>query len=251
MCEAFSCIVLRNGDVKWKFGMDSHSALLNEFNIQDSRPTDAETMAFAKVEVTPDNNNYINPDHWSLHIDQEIAPAWWTEVDAVKVLTEHKNWKRKLYAILVKKEIVYPFSLTPPKKITKKHIALLKQWESARASARASVWDSVRDSVGASVGALVWDSVRASVGASVRDSVRASVGNAVWDSVGDAVWAYIGSFFKLPCKAGKYTDKINTVGYLFQPLVELWDLGLIPSLAGKTWRLHGGKDAKVLWEGTL
>ena len=29
MCKAFSCIVARNADVTWKFGVDSHTELLN------------------------------------------------------------------------------------------------------------------------------------------------------------------------------------------------------------------------------
>jgi hypothetical protein len=75
----------------------------------------------------------------------------------------------------------------------------------------------------------------ASVGASVRASV----------------WAYTGSLFALARKDWKYTDKIKTKGYPFQPCVDLWKIGLVPSFDGKTWRINGGKDAKVLWEGEL
>jgi hypothetical protein len=28
-------------------------------------------------------------------------------------------------------------------------------------------------------------------------------------------------------------------------------MGLVPSFDGTTWRLHGGKDGKVLWQGTV
>jgi hypothetical protein len=65
------------------------------------------------------------------------------------------------------------------------------------------------------------------------------------------VWAYTGSFFLLPREAWKYTEKIETEGYPFQPCVTLWEQGLVPSFDGKTWRLHGGKDdAKILYEWT-
>jgi hypothetical protein len=57
--------------------------------------------------------------------------------------------------------------------------------------------------------------------------------------------------FNLPRKAWKYTDKIKTAGYPFQPAVDLWKMGLVPSFDGKLWRLHGGKDGKVLWEGKV
>jgi hypothetical protein len=75
----------------------------------------------------------------------------------------------------------------------------------------------------------------------------ASVGASVWASV----WAYIGSFFNLPRSAWKDTEKIKTKGYPFQPAVELWMMGLVPSFSGTKWRLHGGPDGKVLWEGAL
>ena len=95
-----------------------------------------------------------------------------------------------------------------PPEITEEHIKLLKVW--------ASVWDSVR--------ASVWDSVGASV----------------WNSVGASVGAYIGYIFQ-PVVPGWET-------YPYQCAVDLWKQGLIPSYDGKTWRLHGGQDAKILWE---
>jgi hypothetical protein len=86
----------------------------------------------------------------------------------------------------------------------------------------------------------------------VRDSVRDSVGASVWasvrDSVRDSVWAYSGTFFALSRDAWKYTENIKTDEYPFQPLVRLWGQGLVPSFDGKTWRLHGGEDAKILYE---
>ena len=133
---------------------------------------------------------------------------------------------------------INPFKIDPSV-ITQKQIALVKKWASVWASVRASVGDSVRVSVWVSVGDSVWASVWASVG----DSVRASV----WASV----WAYIGSLFPLKRSEWKYTEKIKTKGYPFQPVVDLWKRGLVPSFDGTTWRLHGGPDGKVLWEGKL
>ena len=80
----------------------------------------------------------------------------------------------------------------------------------------------------ASVGASVWASVRESVWASVRESVGASV------------WAYVSSYF--PKVKFKYD---------FSPCIELWEAGLVPSFDGNVWRLHSGKDAKVVWEGKI
>jgi len=34
----------------------------------------------------------------------------------------------------------------------------------------------------------------------------------------------------------------------FQPCIDLWERGLVPSFDGKTWRLHSGSEAKVVYE---
>ena len=34
----------------------------------------------------------------------------------------------------------------------------------------------------------------------------------------------------------------------FQPAIDLWEMGYVPSFDGKTWRLHAGKDARIVWE---
>ncbi len=78
--------------------------------------------------------------------------------------------------------------------------------------------------------ASVWDSVWASVWASVWDSVRASVGALF---TGIKKWKYIDH------KEGEYP---------FQPCVDLYKKGLLPSFDGETWRLHTGKEAKVVFE---
>jgi hypothetical protein len=75
------------------------------------------------------------------------------------------------------------------------------------------------------------------------------VGDSVWDSLGDSVWdsvwAYEGSFFVLP----KWEYIAHEKGkYPFACLVTMWENGLVPSFDGKTWRLHGGTDAKVMYE---
>jgi len=155
---------------------------------------------------------------------------------------------------------IYPFKL-PKCLIADSDIELLKVWDSVwdsvRDSVRDSVWYSVWASVRDSVWDPVWDSVRDSVWASVRDSVwdpvwdsvRDSVRDSVWDSVRDSVWAYIGSFFP-NIKEWKYIKRKRGL-YPFQPAVELWKRGLVPSFDGKLWRLHSGEKAEIVWEGQI
>ena len=118
---------------------------------------------------------------------------------------------KEVCPLLIVKPIIHPFKLGVVKP-TKKDIELLKVW--------ASVWDSVRDSV--------WDSVGA--------------------SVGDSVWAYTSGYFDL----AKWQHIKHTKGRNpYQPLITLWEKGLVPSFDGKKWQLHSGEKAKIVWAGKV
>jgi len=81
-----------------------------------------------------------------------------------------------------------------------------------------------------------WLKVWASVWASVGASVGASFGASVWDSVGASVWAYVSAFFAIDYE------------HDFSSAVKLWEAGLVPSFDGRTWRLHSGERAAVVFE---
>ena len=238
MCKAFSCVIGRDKTVTWRFGTDSHEDLINIAGYKDDT-LDPEKIEFCRIEISPKNRSYLEPDEWVFKIDMDVTPAWWTLAHKRACERVHKRWMRELYKVLIRKPAIHPFRITPPDKITDEHIQLVREWDSVRDSVRYSV----RDSVG--------DSVRYSVRDSVGDSVWDSVWYSVWDSVGDSVWAYIGTFFILERSAWKYTKRIDCEGYPFQSAVTLWEMGLVPSFDGKTWRLHGGPDGRVLWEGVI
>lgn len=153
-------------------------------------------------------------------------------------------------------EILFPVNpfLIKTKDVTTKEIELLKQWVSVRASVGTSVRASVKDSIGTSVMTSVWDSVGTSVGTSVsalvKDSVWASVGTSVGALVGDSVWAsfraYISSLFP-NIKKWKYIEHKKGKNP-FQPCIDLWRTGFVPSFDGKTWKLHSGEEAKIVYQ---
>jgi hypothetical protein len=230
MCKAFSGIIDFNDKVTWHLGVDSHSELAKLGGYADKQLGE-----FAKFEITPKNNNYLTPDEWVFRWDEDTVPNWCGSKQKEIALQEHQKWLKQLNKILVRKKLVHPFKITPPE-IGPRQIRLLKKWNSVQNSVRDSVWNSVWTSV--------WNSVRDSVWDSVRNSVRDSVWNSVWNSVRSSVAAYTGSFFKIP--KWKYV-KHPEGKYPFQPLVTLWNQGLVPSFDGNTWRLHGGEKAAVLF----
>ena len=252
MCKAFSGVITIKGDVYLKAGLDSHEDVIDEFKGKDKLLVDDKLPAtFMRFEIVPKDGDYLNPDgKWEFIFDDE-KPKWWKKKFEALCWTAQKKWKDKIYSsfnLEKAKNPINPFKIEPPKKITEKHLKLLKQWELVRASVKASVRASVEASVGASVRASVWDSVRASVGASVWDSVKASVGASVGASVRASVGAYIGTLFP-NIKKWKYTDNIKTVGYPFQSAADLWKMGLVPSYDGKTSRLHSKNG--IEWEGEI
>ena len=227
MCKAFSCVIKRSGKVYWKLGIDSHEDIISKFKLDRENKKRNQCA----IEISPKNNNYIEPNEWVFKFDDD-CPDWWKLSHEKACWSAHKEWnkqlRKKLYINRLK-NLIHPFNDIPMvKKPTKQHIKLLKQWD--------SVVYSVRDSVGDSV----WSSVGYSVWSSVGDSVR--------DSVWSSVWSFVGYNFKISRNKWKYTKNIKTKDYPFMPVVKLWKQGLVPSFDGEYWRLHSGKKAKVVFK---
>ena len=251
ICNAFSCIVLKSRKVIWKVETDSHDELLHSAGIKDDTKDPAK-ITFCRIEISPENKDYLNPDaKYKFKIDTDIVPVWWEERHEKAAWLAFQKWKKQLDKILVRKPILHPFLIEPPTEITEEHIRLLKEWASVRASVRATMIPSVWDSIWNSVRDSVWDSVGDSIWDSIRDSVRDSVWDSIWDSIRDSVWAYTSTIFILPREAWKHTENIKTDEHPFQCLADLWKQGLVPSFDGKTWRIHAYSDARIVWSGII
>ena len=264
MCKPASMIIVHKNVAKWSETTDSHHEIITEFGI---REVDARgDINIVPVEMCPEGGNLsIALSKWKYGVDyQEFGrelPDWYdaekSEAAARAALPMWAESRLKGWKLKEAFKPINPLKQKQDKSLDK--AALLKEWASVRDSVMDSVWasvwasvrDSVRDSVVDSVWASVWASVRDSVWASVRDSVWASVwdsvgdsvGDSVWDSVWDSVYGYIGSLFH-NIKNWKYTDSKNP----WASIRKLWLGGYVPSFDGKTWRLHAGLKAKVVFE---
>ena len=194
-------------------GVDSHSHVCAYFKLDEDRCNKYEyNPLLGKFEV-----DQINSER----DDSEAAEKWARRLDFKTVVEP-----------LVIKPIMNPLELPEVTEVTAEHIQWLHEWASVRVSVRASVWASVWDSAWDSAWGWVW----ASVGDSVWDSGWDSVGDLVMASVRASVWAYISSFFAIDYE------------FNFSSAVKLWESGLVPSYDGQVWRLHTGKDAKIVYE---
>ena len=212
MCKAFSCIVTKKGDVFWKAGIDSHDEIISLNKIKDDT-TDGDLIKFAKIEITPDKGYLYPEDKWTLKIDENTTPRWLTKSKQDLCWVAFGKWKEQIYSGINLAEAINPINplKLQPNEVTEADKELLKKWASVRASVGDSVWASVGDSVGASVG------------------------------------AYIGSLFP-NITEWQYAPK--TDGYPYQSCVDLWKRGFVGSFDGKTWRLHSGPKASIVYEWT-
>jgi len=219
---------------------------------------------------------------YNINKDIYLCEVWGKSVifNQFKQRFEHIKLLKKVTPTFIKKEIVkedlknklgydlekalFPTNplLIKRGKVTKEEIELLKQWisvwNSVSDSVEESVWESVRQNIERSVQGDVWESVSdgvwGNVWGSVRQNVEVSVQGSVWGSVGrsvlgsveDILYVYLSSIFfgvkkwkGIKCKAGKNP---------FQSGIDLWNRGLVPSFDEKTWRLHSGINAKIVYE---
>ena len=243
MCRFFSLTSDGRGEIRYFDWAQRKRILDGELDYDPDSHTSINDFYGYKGEMEDCRNRYeYNPITGVFTVD-----AIYGEDDSAEV---ERKVRALDFSLIVPQLVIKPIknSLLVERKHPEpsaEEISLLKRWDSVGASVRASVGASVRASVGASVGASVWASVWASVGASVGDSVWDSV----WASVGDSVWAsvgaYISSFFSLEeWQLNGKPVRENP----FQPAVDLWEAGLVPSFDGKIWRLHAGKDAQIVYE---
>lgn len=243
MCQFFSLISDGKGKIYYFDWELREKCLSGELKLEpDSHTSIADHFGFKGKEEDTLNKYEYNPLTKKFQIDKLNNTD---DSENVRKQCLKLNFK-KIIPQLIIKPIVHPFNDIPEvKKVTIKDIELLKQWNSMWNSMWNSVWISVEDSAGISVGNFVGISVEDSAGNSVRNSVRISAGNSAWISVRNYVGAYIGSFFTL--QEWKYI-KCKKGIYPYQCAVDLWMKGLVPSYDGKIWRLHTGKDAKIIYE---
>ncbi len=195
-----------------KYKPDSHTSIASFFNLKEDKL----------------NKYEYNPLLKEFKVDQVNGPDDYTQAE---------RWVRgldfkKIVKPLIIKPIINPLKIKPLRKISLTDKSNLEKW----ASVVDSVGDSVLDSIEASVGDSVLDSIEASVGDSVWYSIEASV----WDSIGVSIWdsmeVYLSSFFEVKYK------------HDFSSCINLLDRGFVPSFDGKTWRLHQGGKAKIVYE---
>jgi len=81
MCNFFSVLILKNGDLRWHPLIDSHTKIARLFQLPDNGRDE-----YAKAELTPPtivfSDDWLDPSKWNWRIDEPTRPAWLDEVEA-------------------------------------------------------------------------------------------------------------------------------------------------------------------------
>ena len=78
MCNFFSAIVLKNGEIVYDLNTSSHEDLIEKAGLKDDT-ADADKLTFARIEIVPgDDDFFTEQKNWYLKIDQSITPTWFT-----------------------------------------------------------------------------------------------------------------------------------------------------------------------------
>src|SRR3990172_8640946 len=130
-----SLLVTKSKKVYWEAGIDSHDELVEKFKGEDKEIEDDKLPpknTFARIEISPANKDYLRPNRWDYQIDDKVKPEWLDKTYKPICMKAFKEWKKQIYTFNVKetKNPINPLKIKPPKKITQKHIDLLKAWAS-------------------------------------------------------------------------------------------------------------------------
>ena len=79
MCDFFSAIILKNGELVYDLNTSSHEDLIEKRGLVDDT-TDPEKMEFVRFEILPpDARVFSKPAKWHFKIVQDIIPGWFSE----------------------------------------------------------------------------------------------------------------------------------------------------------------------------
>ena len=97
MCRFKSGIILKSKCVVAPGENDSHSDLLEELGIKDDHL--GATQKFVRAELIPPKDEWwTDPDTWTMVVDQDIVPDWFTD-DKEKYIADFKaavkEWWKK------------------------------------------------------------------------------------------------------------------------------------------------------------
>ena len=241
MCEFYSFLTDEKGN---RYAMNHQSRLDIRNDKSDLREDSHASIAeLWHIDEDKCNKYEFNPLTKELVLDMQNLNFNDKELISIDELLEEV---KEAVPELIIKPIISPLKdIKFEGEATDEIIELVKEWSKVRDSVRDAVRDSVKYSIGYAVRHSVGHSVWNSVTDFVRDSVEYSVVDSVWDyvcysgrsSASDFVCAYVSSFFNI------------NYSYDFSSSIKLWNMGLVPSFDGKTWRLHSYKG--IVWERKL
>ena len=134
--------------------------------------------------------------------------------------------------------VLNPLAMRPIESVSSKHIRQLESWAKVTREEIGGYGSLAIGTLGTDLYEAVADTIEYELTNVIKGMIFKSIvkdgGNNII-RLYDAIRLYAYSFFKLD------------FGTRAQDLLDLWYDGLVPSFDGKTWRLHSGYDAKIVY----
>ena len=84
MCNFWSCIYTKSGDVLYDPLSDRHEDIVSQNKLID-KTIDKDDMQFCRVEITPPNGDvFADVKLWTLKVDELARPEWFMPSDEEK-----------------------------------------------------------------------------------------------------------------------------------------------------------------------
>jgi hypothetical protein len=100
MCEFFSALVTKTGEVLWHEMTDRHELLIAHFGLPDTAEPNVGMRPFIRVEFTPalinDIPDYATPENYQLKIDERNSPIWFTDEMREVIILKLQDIIRKM-----------------------------------------------------------------------------------------------------------------------------------------------------------
>jgi hypothetical protein len=182
MCNFWSCVLTREGEVFWSKVTSSHEIIIQENNLKDNKLEDRD---FVRLEVHPKTRLDLfskNPENWEFKVDEKgTLPEWFIQEKVHWQELVFQEWKNAM------KVSLWNLSLTPVidfiESISKVKFFSMKgkiqaSWHMSYGENWGAAWDAAGDAAGGAARGAAWDAA--------RGAARGAAGDAAWDAARDA-----------------------------------------------------------------
>lgn len=186
MCNFWSAVLMRNGEVLWDPETSSHECIIEKYGLDDRKLKDRDCVRF---EISPRRILGIaskRRSDWRFKLDEpETVPDWYANDERANERRCWEAWEAAMRQTLWKLNLdAFKATMTEIAGIhyLDMHAEPLPPWHVSRGWTWSAAWDAARDAVCAAAKDAAWDAAWAAAWAAARDAAWAAAQDAAWDA---------------------------------------------------------------------